>query len=51
MAPVPDRMEKAKAVLKLPEDREVFAILPIGYPMAEARQRDRFDASRIHTVD
>ena len=51
VAPVPDRMEKAKAVLTLPEDREVFAILPIGYPMGEARQRDRFDAARIHRVD
>lgn len=51
MAPVPERMAKAKAALGLPDDQEVFAILPVGYPLGEAKQRDRFDATRIHRVD
>lgn len=50
-APLKERQEPAKKVLSLPEDLEVFAVLPIGYPMAEARQRDRFDPSRIHRID
>jgi nitroreductase len=51
VAPVPERMAKAKAALGLPDDQEVFAILPVGYPLGEAKQRDRFDATRIHRVD
>jgi len=34
--------------LNLPEDLEVFAVLPVGYPTGEGKIVDRFDESRIH---
>ena len=48
IAPHKERQEPAKKVLNLPEDLEVFAILPIGYPVGESKVIDRFDPSRIH---
>ena len=47
-APHPERQEPAKKVLGLPEDLEIFAVLPVGYPKGESKPVDRFDASRIH---
>ncbi|MBQ8920509.1 MAG: nitroreductase family protein [Acidaminococcaceae bacterium] len=47
-APLKERQEPAKKVLGLPENLEVFAVLPVGYPMGEGKPVDRFDASRIH---
>ena len=47
-APLRERQEPAKKVLGLPENLEVFAVLPVGYPMGEGKPADRFDASRIH---
>ena len=47
-APHAERQEPAKKILNLPENLEVFAILPVGYPMAQGKPIDRFDASRIH---
>ena len=32
----------------LPENLEVFAVLPVGYPKGEGKVVDRFDAGRIH---
>jgi len=34
--------------LGLPENLEVFAILPVGYPMGGGKPADRFDPDRIH---
>lgn len=50
-APLKERQEPAKKVLSLPEGLEVFAALPVGYPLAEGKQRDRFDSTRIHRLD
>ena len=47
-APHQERQEPAKKVLNLPEDLEVFAVLPVGYPTGEGKIVDRFDESRIH---
>ena len=47
-APHPERQEPAKKVLNLPENVEVFAVLPVGYPMGEGKVIDRFDPARIH---
>lgn len=47
-APHPERQEPAKKVLNLPEDLEVFAVLPVGYPVGETKLTDRFDPARIH---
>ena len=47
-APLKERQEPARNVLNLPDNLEVFAVLPIGYPKGEGKVIDRFDASRIH---
>ena len=47
-APHPERQEPAKKALNLPEDLEVFAVFPIGYPSAQGKPIDRFDPARIH---
>ena len=47
-APHPERQEPAKKVLNLPEDLEVFAVLPVGYPQGQGKIIDRFDPARIH---
>ena len=47
-APRKERQEPAKKVMNLPENLEVFAVLPVGYPMGAGRPVDRFDAARIH---
>ena len=47
-APVKERQEPAKKVLNLPENLDVFAVLPVGYPMGEGKPIDRFDPARIH---
>ena len=46
-APLKERQEPAKKVLNLPENLEVFAVLPVGYPMGEGKPVDRFDPARI----
>lgn len=50
-APLPERQTAGEKVLALPENLKLFAVLPIGYPMAEAKQRDRFDPNRIHEIN
>lgn len=50
-APLPERQTAGEKVLALPENLKLFAVLPVGYPMAEAKQRDRFDPTRIHEVN
>ena len=47
-APHPERQEPAKRALNLPEDLEVFAVLPVGYPAAQGKPIDRFEPARIH---
>ena len=56
-APHPERQEPAKKVLNLPEDLEVFAVLPVGYPQGQkcslscrwAIPRDRARSSTVST--
>ncbi|MBR1456928.1 MAG: nitroreductase family protein [Oscillospiraceae bacterium] len=50
VAPFEDRIQKANAILGLPEDRYVFSILPLGYPAETRAQQDRFDEARIHRI-
>ena len=50
IAPIPDRMEKVRKVLSLPEGLEPFSLFPVGYPAEQRPQEDRFDADRIHYV-
>lgn len=37
-----------KKALNLPENLEVFAVLPVGYPKGVGKVIDRFDPARIH---
>ena len=48
VAPHPERQEPAKKALNLPENLEVFAVLPVGYPKGVGKVIDRFDPARIH---
>lgn len=48
IAPLADRMENVRKVLNVPEHLQPYAIIPIGYPVADAKQQDRFDATRVH---
>ncbi|MBC3797356.1 nitroreductase family protein [Acetobacterium tundrae] len=48
IAPLADRMENVRKVLKIPDQLEPFAIIPIGYPVEPASQSDRYDATRVH---
>lgn len=48
IAPLADRMENVRKVLNVPDHLEPYAIIPIGYPVAEAKQQDRFEAARVH---
>ena len=48
IAPLADRMENVRNVLKVPDHLTPYAIIPIGYPVAEADQKDRFDETRVY---
>lgn len=50
IAPLEDRMEKAAAILGLPEGRRVFALFPLGWPAESRPQEDRFKPERIHYI-
>ena len=47
VAPFEDRIKKAAKILNVPEEKEVFSILPIGYPAVSREQKDRYDETRI----
>jgi nitroreductase len=50
IAPHKERVEKVNEILGLPEGQQAFTIIPIGYPAKEQKQKDRFDASKVHYV-
>ncbi len=50
IAPELQWMETAKRILDIPDNLEVFSIIPCGYPTKEAIQQDRFDETRIHYI-
>jgi len=47
-APRKERQEPAEKLLNLPEHLNLFAMLPVGYPMGNLKQLDRFEEDRIH---
>ena len=51
IAPFAERMEMVKETLKLPEELEAFALVPVGYPLKEKEQKDRFQRERVHWVN
>lgn len=48
VAPFPDRMERVREILGIPEGFKPFSILSIGYPAEEKGVADRYSASMIH---
>jgi nitroreductase len=50
IAPMAERMENVRKVLQVPEQLNPYAIIPIGYPVEGAEQKDRFDAERVHFI-
>ncbi|MGI6736868.1 MAG: nitroreductase family protein [Anaerovoracaceae bacterium] len=50
IAPREDRMRKAREILSLPSNLEVFSLFPLGYPVKMRPQEDRFHEDRIHWV-
>lgn len=48
VAPIKERMQKVKDILGIPEHLQPFAIIPLGYPINETKQQNRYDPSRIH---
>lgn len=48
IAPLAERMENVRKVLNVPDHLTPYAIIPIGYPVADNKQKDRFDAERVH---
>ena len=51
IAPLKDRMEMVREVLGVPQELEVFAIIPCGYPVKKTAQQDRYDKARVHFVE
>lgn len=51
VAPIQDRIEKANAALGIGDRLSAFALIPVGYPAEERPQQERFDISRIHSID
>lgn len=47
IAPLEERMKYVKEVFNLPENIDVFAIVPVGYPVEENKYIDRYDEKRI----
>lgn len=50
IAPLAERMEAARRVLRLPDDLEAFAFIACGYPAEERPQQSRYAPERIHRV-
>ncbi len=50
VAPFQDRMEAVGKILNLGEDEYAFDIIPIGYPVKESVQQDRYDEKKIHYI-
>lgn len=48
VAPFEDRIKVVEEVLDLPATLSPFAIIPVGYPVDEKEQEDRYDEKRIH---
>ena len=50
IAPIEERMKKAKKVLGIGKNCVPFALVPLGYPQYDQKQKSRFNESRIHWV-
>lgn len=48
--PAQERMDAVRKILNIPNNLEVFALFPFGYPAESRLQENRTDAKRIHYV-
>ena len=48
IAPLEDRMKNVREIFNLEEYIRPFAIIPIGYPKREFKQKLRYDEKRVH---
>jgi nitroreductase len=46
--PLPERLEKMRSLLGIPEDVIPFSVVPIGYPAEHPTPADRYDSARVH---
>lgn len=51
IAPLQERMDAARNVLKIPEHLYAFAFIACGYPAVEKEQQNRYDETRVHYVE
>ncbi|WDC85340.1 nitroreductase family protein [Caloramator sp. mosi_1] len=47
IAPLKERMEYVKGIFNLPENIDVFSIVPVGYPLEENKFVDRYEENRV----
>ena len=50
IAPLEERMQVVEKALHIPAGLRAFSVFPLGYPAETRTQQDRWDESRIHTV-
>ena len=51
VSPQVDRMKVVGEIININPLLEPFAIIPVGYPVEERQQQDRYEESKIHYVD
>lgn len=50
ITPDQDRIDAVAEALDLPQGLQAFAIVAVGYPVAQTQQQNRFDEARVHVV-
>lgn len=48
IAPAKERMEKVSEILGIPKHVEPFAMIPVGYPVENRIEEDRYDCAKVH---
>ena len=51
VSPQENRMETVGKIINIDASLEPFAIVPVGYPLEEKQQQDRYEDNRIHYID
>lgn len=51
VAPYENRMKTAGEFINISDELKVFTIIPFGYPLKNHTQPNRFDQTRIHTIE
>ena len=51
VSPNEERMKKVEEILGIEESLRAFTIIPIGYPLKEKTQVDRYQEEKIHEIN